>query len=49
MKIVGPSQFEAYNVSSFNALKNSNPTLPLPPEYPEDRAFFTITFHYDVR
>ena len=30
-------------------MKNSNPTLPLPPEYPDDRAFFTITFHYDVR
>ena len=49
LKIVGPSQFEAYNISSFNALKNSNPTQPLPPEYPDDRAFFTITFHYDVR
>ena len=49
LKIVGPSQFDAYNVSSMNALKNSNPTLPLPPEYPDDRAFFTITFHYDVR
>lgn len=48
-KVVAPSQFEAYNVSSMNALKNSNPTLPLPPEYPDDRAFFTITFHYDVR
>jgi TonB family protein len=49
LKIVGPSQFEAYNISSFNALKNSNPTMALPPEYPDDRAFFTITFHYDVR
>ena len=49
LKLVGPSQFEAYNVSSMNALKNSNPTMALPPEYPDDRAFFTITFHYDVR
>jgi len=49
LKVVSPSQFDAYNVSSFNALKNSNPTQPLPPEYPDDRAFFTITFHYDVR
>ena len=49
LKVVSPSQFEAYNVSSSNALKNSNPTQPLPPEYPDDRAFFTITFHYDVR
>ena len=49
IKVVGPSQYEAYNISSFNALKNSNPTQPLPPEYPDDRAFFTVTFHYDVR
>ena len=49
LKVVSPSQFEAYNVSSMSALKNSNPTQPLPPEYPDDRAFFTITFHYDVR
>ena len=49
LKIVGPSSIEAYNVSAFNALKRSNPTQPLPPEYPDDRAFFTVTFHYEVR
>jgi TonB family protein len=49
IKVVKPSTTEAYTISAFNALKNSNPTLPLPPEYPDDRAFFTITFHYDVR
>jgi TonB family protein len=49
LKVVGPSQIEAYNISAFNALKRSNPTLPLPDEYPDDRAFFTVTFHYDVR
>jgi hypothetical protein len=25
----------------------SNPTTALPPEYPDDRAFFTVTFHYN--
>jgi hypothetical protein len=25
----------------------SNPTVPLPAEYPTDRAFFTVTFHYN--
>jgi hypothetical protein len=49
LKIVGPSSVEAYNISAFNALKRSNPTQPLPPEYPDDRAFFTVTFHYEVR
>ena len=25
----------------------SNPTLPLPPEYPDDKAFFTVTFYFN--
>lgn len=49
LKVVSPSPIEAYNVSAFNALKRSNPTIALPDEYPDDRAFFTVTFHYDVR
>jgi TonB family protein len=49
LKIVSPSPYPAYNNSAFNALKNSNPVLPLPAEYPDDRAFFTVTFYYDVR
>jgi TonB family protein len=49
LKIVSPSPFPAYNNAAFNALKNSNPVLPLPAEYPDDRAFFTVTFYYDVR
>ena len=30
-----------------NALLASNPTEPLPPEYPDDKAFFTVTFYYN--
>ena len=30
-----------------NAILGSNPTEPLPPEYPEPRAFFTVTFYYN--
>jgi hypothetical protein len=26
---------------------SSNPTQPLPPEYPSDTAFFTVTFLYN--
>jgi hypothetical protein len=25
----------------------SDPTTPLPPEYPDDKAFFTVTFYYN--
>ena len=32
--VVGSTGIEAFNNSSFNAIAASNPTLPLPPEYP---------------
>ena len=47
LKIVEPSTVEAFNGPALNSLKMSNPTMPLPPEYPSDRAFFTVTFHYN--
>jgi TonB family protein len=42
-----PSGVEAFNHAAFNALVSSNPTVSLPPEYPDDRAFFTVTFYYN--
>ena len=47
VRVLRPSGVDAFNNSSFNALAASNPTQPLPPEYPDDRAFFTITFYYN--
>jgi TonB family protein len=47
LKVLRPSAIDAFNNSSFNALAASNPTQPLPPEYPDDRAFFTITFYFN--
>ncbi len=47
LKVLRPSDIDAFNNSSFNALATSNPTYPLPPEYPDDRAFFTVTFFYN--
>jgi TonB family protein len=47
LTIVKPSSVEAFNNSAFNALLASNPTQPLPPEYPADRALFTVTFFYN--
>ena len=41
------SAVDAFNNSSFNAIAASNPTQPLPPEYPSDKAFFTVTFFYN--
>jgi TonB family protein len=47
LAVVGPSDVEAFNNAAYGALAASNPTLPLPPEYPADRAFFTVTFFYN--
>jgi TonB family protein len=47
LTIVGPCPIEAFNNAAYGALAASNPTQPLPPEYPSDRAFFTVTFFYN--
>lgn len=47
LQVVQPSGVEAFNSSAAGALLASNPTQPLPPEYPADKAFFTITFYYN--
>ena len=45
--VVGPSPVEAFNRAAYGAIVGSNPTEPLPPEYPSDKAFFTVTFYYN--
>jgi TonB family protein len=45
--IVGPSSVDGFNNAAANAILASNPTAPLPPEYPADKAFFTVTFYYN--
>jgi TonB family protein len=45
--VVGPSPVDAFNNAAYGALASSNPTQPLPPEYPVDKAFFTVTFFYN--
>jgi TonB family protein len=45
--VVKPSGIEAFNRAAFNAILGSNPVEPLPPQYPDDRAFFTVTFYYN--
>jgi TonB family protein len=47
VQIVQPSAVESFNVAAKNALLASNPTQPRPPEYPDDKAFFTVTFYYN--
>ena len=42
-----PSSVAAFTNSSYNAIAASNPTIALPPEYPDEKALFTITFYYN--
>ncbi|MBI4486384.1 MAG: TonB family protein [Acidobacteria bacterium] len=47
LTVVGPCPIDAFNNAAFGALASSNPTHPLPPEYPAAKAFFTVTFFYN--
>jgi TonB family protein len=47
LAVVQPSEIAAFNRAAQNAILGSNPVEPLPPEYPDDRAFFTVTFYYN--
>jgi TonB family protein len=47
LAVAAPSDVEAFNHAAYNALAMSNPTHPLPSEYPSPQAFFTVTFYYN--
>ncbi len=47
LNVAGPSGIQAFNTAAYGALASSNPTAALPPEYPADKAFFTVTFFYN--
>lgn len=49
LNVVRPSDVGAFNTAAFQALVQSNPTLALPPEYPDDKVLFTVTFFYNER
>ena len=45
--VAQPSSVDAFTLSARNAILASNPTIALPPEYPDDKAFFTVTFYFN--
>ena len=47
LQVAKPAGVDAFTRSAFNAIAASNPTLALPPEYPDDKAFFTVTFFFN--
>jgi TonB family protein len=49
LQVIGNSGVEDFDRASSHALTGSNPTEPLPPEYPSEKCFFTVTFFYNER
>ena len=47
VSVLRPSAIDAFNRSAQNAVLTTNPTQPLPPEYPDEKAFFTVTFFFN--
>ncbi len=45
--VLQPSDIDGFNKAAIGAITGSNPTEPLPPEYPSDKALFTVTFYYN--
>ena len=47
LNVAASSSIDSFNNAAYNALTASNPTQPLPPEYPSESCFFTVTFSYN--
>jgi len=47
LMILQPSTVDAFTKAAYNAIKASNPTVPLPQEYPDDRMVMTVIFYYN--
>ena len=47
LQIMKPSEVDAFTKSAFNAIKLTNPTVPLPLEFPDPNAPFIVTFYFN--
>lgn len=47
LQVMQPSSIDAFTKSSFNAIKLTNPTVPLPLEFPDENAPFIVTFYFN--
>ena len=47
VSVARPSSVDAFTLSGRNAILTSNPTIPLPAEYPDSKCFFTVTFYFN--
>jgi len=49
LTVLQPASVPALTNAALNALRLSNPTAVLPPEYPAEKVLFTVTFYYNER
>jgi len=47
LQVMQPSAIDAFTKSAFNAVRLSNPTVPFPPEYPDEQGRFIVTFYFN--
>jgi TonB family protein len=47
LQVMKPSAIDAFTRSAFNAIRLSNPTVPLPTEFPDENAPFIVTFYFN--
>jgi TonB family protein len=47
LQVMQPSTIDAFTKSAFTAVKLSNPTVPFPPEYPDEQGRFIVTFYFN--
>jgi TonB family protein len=45
--VLQPSSVDAFTKAAFNAIKASNPTVPLPQQYPDESMVMTVIFYYN--
>jgi TonB family protein len=45
--VLQPSSVDAFTKAAFNAINASNPTVPLPQEYPDESMVMTVIFYYN--
>ncbi len=49
LQVLQPASIPALTTAAVNSLRLSNPTAPLPPEYPRDQMDIVVTYHYNMR
>jgi len=47
LQVTDPSSVEGFTHAAYNALAASNPTVPLPPAYPDQALHMRVTFFYN--